>query len=177
MWALAAASSAHLQHMRESLYTSARSAIEALDHDIESSSAACLQVAQAWLLLTHYEFRYMSYRRAWLTAGRAFRIIQLAKLHEIDRLNDVSINMAHPEAWSEAEEKRRTYWLAYCLDRFLNMSDEWPLSLHEEAVSNYSFFFNKILRAKLTSTPALHISPRLGVRLPTQQARPYGLLI
>ncbi|KAJ9483999.1 hypothetical protein VN97_g9391 [Penicillium thymicola] len=137
MWALAAASSAHLQHMRASLYTRARSVIDALDHDIQSSSVACLQVAQAWLLLTHYEFRYMSYRRAWLTAGRAFRIIQLAKLHEIDRLNDVSINMAHPEAWAEAEEKRRTYWLAYCLDRFLNISDEWPLSLHEEAVCIY----------------------------------------
>ncbi|KAJ5592332.1 hypothetical protein N7537_009236 [Penicillium hordei] len=137
MWALAAASSAHLQHMRKSLFTRARSAIDALDHDIESSSAACLQVAQAWLLLTHYEFRYMSYRRAWLTAGRAFRIIQLAKLHEIDRLNGVSINMAHPEAWAEAEEKRRTYWLAYCLDRFLNISDEWPLSLQEEALCIY----------------------------------------
>ncbi|KGO75470.1 Transcription factor, fungi [Penicillium italicum] len=137
MWALAAASSAHLQHMRESLYTRARSGIEALNHDIESSSAACLQAAQAWLLLTHYEFRYMSYRRAWLTAGRAFRIIQLAKLHEIDRLNDVSINMAHPEAWAEAEEKRRTYWLAYSLDRFLNISEEWPLSLHEEALCVY----------------------------------------
>ncbi|KAJ5967946.1 hypothetical protein N7501_004194 [Penicillium viridicatum] len=137
MWALAAASSAHLQHMREYLYTRARSAIDALDHDIESRSAACLQVAQAWLLITHYEFRYMSYRRAWLTGGRAFRIIQLAKLHEIDRLNDVSINMAHPEAWAEAEEKRRTYWLAYCLDRFLNISDEWPLSLHEEALCIY----------------------------------------
>ncbi|OQE09056.1 hypothetical protein PENVUL_c007G03771 [Penicillium vulpinum] len=137
MWALAAASSAHLQDMRESLYTRARSRIEALDYDIESSSAACLQAAQTWLLLTHYEFRYMSYRRAWLTAGRAFRIIQLAKLHEIDRLNDVSINMAHPEAWAEAEEKRRTYWLAYCLDRFLNISDEWPLSLHEGALCIY----------------------------------------
>ncbi|KAJ5210900.1 hypothetical protein N7491_010715 [Penicillium cf. griseofulvum] len=137
MWALAAASSAHLQHMRESLYTSARSGIEALDQDIESNSAACLQTAQAWLLLTHYEFRYLSYRRAWLTAGRAFRIIQLAKLHEIDRLNDVTVNMGHPEAWAEAEEKRRTYWLAYCLDRFLNISDEWPLSLHEEALCIY----------------------------------------
>lgn len=179
MWALAAASSAHLQHMRESLYTRARSGIEALDRDIESSSAACLQAAQTWLLLTHYEFRYMGYRRAWLTAGRAFRIIQLAKLHEIDRLNDVSMNMAHPEAWAEAEEKRRTYWLAYCLDRFLNISEEWPLSLHEEAVSNNSLFifFYRILRATLTSSSALRIPPRIGVRFPTQQASHYGLLI
>jgi hypothetical protein len=121
----------------------------------------------------------MGYRRAWLTAGRAFRIIQLAKLHEIDRLNDVSMNMAHPEAWAEAEEKRRTYWLAYCLDRFLNISEEWPLSLHEEAVSNNSLFifFYRILRATLTSSSALRISPRIGVRFPTQQTSHYGLLI
>ncbi|KAJ5124097.1 transcriptional regulator family: Fungal Specific TF [Penicillium bovifimosum] len=136
MWLLAAASSAHLQHMRESLYTRARHAIEALDHEISPDSAACLQTAQAWILLTHYEYRYMNYRRAWLTAGRAFRIIQLAKLHEIDRQN-LGVNMAHTEAWTEAEEKRRTYWLAYCLDRLLNISDEWPLSLHDEALYIY----------------------------------------
>lgn len=157
MWALAAASSAHLQHMRESLYSRARSGIETLDHDIESRGAACLQAAQAWLLLTHYEFRYMSYRRAWLTAGRAFRIIQLAKLHEIDRLNNISINMAHPEAWAEAEEKRRTFWLAYCLDRFLNISDEWPLSLNDEAVSNYSFLQNALSDTNISSYA--YISP------------------
>lgn len=132
---MAAAASAHLQHMRESLYRRARAKLEALDNDIEAASAASLQAAQAWLLVTHYEFRYMGYRRAWLTAGRAFRIIQLAKLHEIDRLNDVGITIALPEIWAEEEEKRRTYWLAYCLDRFLNITDEWPLSLHEEAVS------------------------------------------
>lgn len=135
MWAMAAASSAHLQHMRESLYRRARSKLEALDNDIDSTNAASLQVAQAWLLITHYEFRYTGYRRAWLTAGRAFRIIQLEKLHEIDRFNDVGISMSIPEIWTEIEEKRRTYWLAYCLDRFLNITDECPLSLHEEAVS------------------------------------------
>ncbi|KAJ5554984.1 transcriptional regulator family: Fungal Specific TF [Penicillium sp. DV-2018c] len=137
MWLLAASSSAHLQHMRESLYTRMRHGFEALDHEISDVSAASLQTAQAWILLTHYELRYMSYRRAWLTAGRAFRIIQLAKLHEIDRQDDIGVNMVHPEAWTEAEEKRRTYWLAYCLDRLLNISDEWPLSLHDEALCIY----------------------------------------
>lgn len=175
MWALAAASSAHLQHMRKTLYTRARSGIEALDHEIESSSAACLQAAQTWLLLTHYEFRYMSYRRAWLTAGRAFRLIQLAKLYETDRLDDISSNMAHPEAWAEAEEKRRTYWLAYCLDRFLNISDEWPLSLQEEAVSNTYTVTGALEYAHPLS--ALCILACLRVKLSTQQASNYGLFI
>jgi hypothetical protein len=142
MWALAAASSPHLQHIRVSLYRRARSKLEALDSNIESTDAASLQAAQAWLLITNYEFRYMGYRRAWLTAGRAFRIIQLAKLHEMDRLNDVGLNITLPEIWAEAEEKRRTYWLAYCLDRLLNISEEWPLSLQEEAVGTTAIATN-----------------------------------
>lgn len=175
MWALAAASSAHLQHMRESLYTRARSSIETLDHEFESANAACLQAAQTWLLLTHYEFRYMSYRRAWLTAGRAFRLIQLAKLYEIDRNDNISLNMAHPEAWAEAEEKRRTYWLAYCLDRFLNISDEWPLSLHEEAVSSKIFSISFLFFSSLTTIPALYIPPCFGIGLSTHQTSHDGI--
>lgn len=134
MWTLAACASAHLQHMRESLYACARSKLEALDNKDDFTDAATLAQAQAWLLLTHYEFRYMHYRRAWITAGRAFRIIQLTKLHEIDRLSNTVLNLAVPETWVEIEEKRRTLWLAYCLDRFVNITNEWPLSLHEEAV-------------------------------------------
>ncbi|KAJ5864573.1 uncharacterized protein N7529_006489 [Penicillium soppii] len=151
MWALAAASSPHLQHIRVSLYRRARSKLEALDSNIESTDAASLQAAQAWLLITNYEFRYMGYCRAWLTAGRAFRIIQLAKLHEMDRLNDVGLNITMPEIWAEAEEKRRTYWLAYCLDRLLNISEEWPLSLQEEAVGTAAIATNLQLRTKNAS--------------------------
>jgi hypothetical protein len=142
MWALAAAASAHLQHMRESLYLCARSKLEALDNQIDCASSASLQSAQGWLLLTHYEFRYMNYSRAWITAGRAFRIIQLMKLHEIDRFHTTALDLAFTEPWAEIEEKRRTFWLAYCLDRFLNISDQWPLTLHEEPVRKlHSFQF------------------------------------
>lgn len=163
MWTMAAAGSAHLQHMRESLYKRARTKLEALDNDIETANAASLQAAQAWLLVTHYEFRYMGYRRAWLTAGRAFRIIQLAKLHEVDRLNDVEVTLSLPDLWTEAEEKRRTYWLAYCLDRFLNITYEWSLSLNEEAVrppptecncANFCSFTHISLLPKQTSSMA-----------------------
>jgi hypothetical protein len=136
MWALAAAASAHLQHMRESFYLCARSKLEALDSQIDSAVCASLQSAQGWLLLTHYEFRYMNYSRAWITAGRAFRIIQLMKLHEIDRFHTTALDLAFTEPWAEIEEKRRTFWVAYCLDRFLNISDQWPLTLHEEPVRN-----------------------------------------
>jgi hypothetical protein len=146
MWALAAAASAHLQHMRESLYLCARSKLEALDNQLDCASSGSLQSAQAWLLLTHYEFRYMNYSRAWITAGRAFRIIQLMKLHEIDRFHTTALDLAFNEPWAEIEEKRRTFWLAYCLDRFLNISDQLPLTLREEPVRmSHSFQFPQTL--------------------------------
>jgi hypothetical protein len=176
MWALAAAASAHLQHMRESLYTRARSELEALDNDVESTSTASLQAAQAWLLLTHYEFRYMGYCRAWLTASRAFRIIQLAKLHEIDWLNEIDVDTVHREVWAEAEERRRTYWLAYCLDRLLNISDEWPLILQQEAVS-YPTISTQLQNNHADIVLALHLPTCLRVRLPAQQAYRYNLSV
>lgn len=167
MWTLAAAASAHLQHMCEALYNSARARLEALDSDLAARSAdeydgrdddddddgnggggGTLQQAQAWVLLVHYELRYMQYRRAWLTAGRAFRVIQLARLHEVDRLTmmagaDLAGTPGMPlgAGQVELEERRRTFWLAYCLDRFVNINREWPLSLHEEMVSIFLFYF------------------------------------
>ncbi|OQD79589.1 hypothetical protein PENANT_c047G06132 [Penicillium antarcticum] len=134
MWALAAAATAHLQHMRDSLYLCARCKLEALDNQTDCASSASLQAAQGWLLVTHYEFRYMNYSRAWITAGRAFRIIQLMKLYEIDRYHTTALDLSFAEPWTEIEEKRRTFWLAFCLDRLLNISDQWPLTLHEEPV-------------------------------------------
>lgn len=140
MWALAASASAHLQNMRESLYTLARSRLEALDESEDLVGSATLEQAQAWLLLTHYEFRYMHFRRAWITAGRAFRIIQLFKLHEVERFTDPDLSMTSPEVWVEMEERRRTFWVAYCLDRFVNVAHEWPLTLQEEAVRSHHHF-------------------------------------
>lgn len=33
------------------------------------------------------------------------------------------------------EEKRRAFWVAYCLDRFISVHNELPLTLNEEVVS------------------------------------------
>jgi hypothetical protein len=33
------------------------------------------------------------------------------------------------------EEKRRAFWVAYCLDRFISVQNGLPLTLNEEVVS------------------------------------------
>ncbi|PTB48197.1 hypothetical protein M431DRAFT_100506 [Trichoderma harzianum CBS 226.95] len=108
-----------------------------------------LELVQAWLLLAHYEFLRIDEHQAMLTAGRAFRLVQLARLYDVDESSsggsvddmplhpfDGSDGDEHEEDLSYAitEEKRRTFWLAFNFDRFLCSRNEWPLTLQEEAV-------------------------------------------
>lgn len=108
-----------------------------------------LELVQAWLLLAHYEFLRIDEHQAMLTAGRAFRLVQLARLYDVDEgssgggVDDIPLNPfdgsdgdEHEEDLSYAitEEKRRTFWLAFNFDRFLCSRNEWPLTLQEEAV-------------------------------------------
>lgn len=60
-----------------------------------------------------------TFRRPWASTGRALRLVQLLKLNGIDsieHLHDVSSDIYNSDA--ETEEKRRTFWMAYCLDRY-----------------------------------------------------------
>ncbi|KAK4447397.1 fungal-specific transcription factor domain-containing protein [Podospora aff. communis PSN243] len=92
-----------------------------------------LEHIQAWLLLAHAELLRAGEQQAMLTAGRAFRLVQMARLHEIDAYEEATTQQ--PEGrFAEIEEKRRTFWQAFCLDRFLCLRNEWPLTLHDEMV-------------------------------------------
>jgi hypothetical protein len=71
------------------------------------------------------------HRSAWMSAGRAFRLVQLMRLHEIDSPTKLPV----PEAdLIETEEKRRVFWMAYFLDHLLSMRNNWPITLNEHVV-------------------------------------------
>ncbi|KAJ5382599.1 hypothetical protein N7517_000510 [Penicillium concentricum] len=104
-----------------------------------------IEMIQAWLLLAHYDLLRVDEHQAMVTAGRAFRLVQLARLYDVDEGSNVE-DMPNNPAGSEgdqcegnlsyivAEEKRRTFWLAFSFDRFLCSRNEWPLTLQEDAV-------------------------------------------
>lgn len=105
-----------------------------------------IEQTQSWLLVAHYELLCKHEHQAMLTAGRAIRMVQLARLHDIDAYNMslMSLGVETPlsststladESFTETEEKRRTFWLAYCFDRFCLMRSACPPSLQEESVS------------------------------------------
>jgi hypothetical protein len=128
MWTLAASFSSQFRHIRDALYAHTKGMLEALEMDTPNGDIAVEQ-AQAWTLLAIYEFMGVNYRRGWMSAGRCFRLVQLMKLHEIDGPGGLP-----PLSWVEIEERRRTFWMAYALDRFINLLNRLPLTLNEQVV-------------------------------------------
>ncbi|RMZ82268.1 hypothetical protein DV738_g1893, partial [Chaetothyriales sp. CBS 135597] len=132
MRTMAAAASAQYRGLVKVLYAETRRMLEA--HVVTSEVAAVgelmacdsvpLEQIQAWLLLAHYESLRMDEQQAMLTARRAFRLVQMAHLYDVDAADDVPPPVpAEPEllddSFVDAEEKRRTFWLAFTFDRFL----------------------------------------------------------
>jgi hypothetical protein len=131
MWTLAMALSSQFEASRTPLYNETRQMLEALDMAEDDVARVRIEQVQAWLLIAFYEFSRVNFRRGWVSAGRAFRLVQLAKLHEIDSPG-VGLDGGDPVL---VEERRRTFWVAYCLDRLICMKSQWPLTLVEEVVS------------------------------------------
>lgn len=136
MWALTTCASAQYQELRERLHAHARLVLEGMDYDESSSASPSVEQAQAWILITHYEFCYMNPQRAWITMGRAIRVIQLLRLHELDRQTIAPIDQS-AEDWNILEDQRRTFWGAYTLDLYVNFCNNRPLGFQEETVIYY----------------------------------------
>ncbi|KAL4734361.1 hypothetical protein BDV11DRAFT_198333 [Aspergillus similis] len=127
MRTVAAAMSAQFRRFADSLYIETSRVVKELD-TIERTPS--LEQIQAVLLLAHYELLRMEERRAMGTVRQCFRLIQLARLHDTDRSTDASA----VGDFVKEEEIRRTFWVAYCFDRFLSSRHEWSLTLQEEAI-------------------------------------------
>ncbi|RDW76678.1 Asperfuranone cluster transcription factor afoA [Aspergillus mulundensis] len=150
MRTLAAAMSSHYQ-LGEQLYSETRVLLETHSQTPATPRDKIpLEHIQAWLLLSHYELLRMGVHQAMLTAGRAFRLVQMARLSELDASADLQLSPVSPspslslslssgvessESFVDAEEGRRTFWLAFCFDRLLCLQNEWPLTLQEEMIS------------------------------------------
>ena len=142
MWTLAASLSAQLQHIRDSLYERTRIMLDSLEAKDTNTDFADIEHVQARILLLIYDFMRTNYQRGWMSAGRCFRLLQLMRLYEIDAPENVARrnNAVETESWIKVEEKRRTFWMAFSLDRFISIRHEWPLTLSEQVVSTSPTF-------------------------------------
>lgn len=128
--------SSQFENMREILYNETRQMLE--EGDLGDKNTVLIEHLQAWILITYYEFLRSSYQRAWFSAGRVFRLVQLLRLYELDsptRYFPVRSVRGGENDEIETEEKRRAFWVAYCLDRLISVQNGLPLTLNEEVVS------------------------------------------
>lgn len=135
MWTIATAFSAQYRALGKSLYLQAQqlASFDGAQRELPWDTADLqLEQTQACLLLAAYEFVCMDRDCTLLTAARVYRMVQAAGLHNID----VGISQAtDEETMIVNEEKRRTFWAAFCLDRLVTAQDSLQITLQEETVS------------------------------------------
>ncbi|ELR03676.1 hypothetical protein GMDG_06319 [Pseudogymnoascus destructans 20631-21] len=147
MRAVAAAVSAQYRPLSSMLCAESRRVLEQMDADGAGDCGETpIEQIQAWLLVAHWELLCKHEHQAMLTAGRGIRMVQLARFHDVDACSVpfMSLGAESPlvspsllsgdETFAQVEEKRRTFWLAYCFDRFCLMRSGCPLSLQEDSI-------------------------------------------
>ncbi|KAI0478561.1 putative Zn(II)2Cys6 transcription factor [Xylariaceae sp. FL0804] len=146
MWTLASSLSSQFQVSVRQLYGKTRQLLLALESD-ELCQHISIEQAQAWLLLAIYELTCNDYHRGMMSAGVAFRLVQMMRLYEVDapqhpqstpvqaqcqaRLGPSGLVQ---EDWIDAETRRRTFWLAYTIDRFTSTVDGLQLCFDDRMI-------------------------------------------
>lgn len=98
--------------------------------------------AQAWSLISGYEAENMCLARAWVSAGRCTRMVQMMNFHRLDGETEIPKQMIPPPRdWLELEERRRTFWAAFCSDRYSCAGSGWPMAIDERDVNGTYLLF------------------------------------
>ncbi|KAJ3521257.1 hypothetical protein NM208_g13380 [Fusarium decemcellulare] len=147
MRAIAASMSFQFRCHSDRLYLMAKQLLEGLDGSELglpwTSGEIHLEQTQAWLLLAHYELLTTEKYPLPMTVRRALRLVHLSRLHcsdpnELSKGGSLSKTESLDSSDSDfvaTEERRRTFWIAFCLDRFMSGYEESLPTIHEEIVS------------------------------------------
>ncbi|KAL2801777.1 fungal-specific transcription factor domain-containing protein [Aspergillus granulosus] len=140
MWTVAASLSAQFRTLRDSLYQETRRMLDALDSQSQRTDPnGSIELAQAWVLICVYEYMQLSPPQAWMSAGRCCRLVLGMRLYELDDPNNPVMVARDQETnlidWTGLEERRRTFWMAYSLDRFISFQNGLPFTLNEQLIA------------------------------------------
>lgn len=135
MWCLAAGVTDRYSDLHHHFYQRARKYVE-MD-EMKGHGQGCLTLAhvQTWLLISHYESKMMFFPRAWMSTGRTVRMAQMMSLHKLDVVETgCKQALPPPRDWIEREERRRTFWSAYCADRYASICTGWPMAIDNKDI-------------------------------------------
>ncbi|KAK9487961.1 hypothetical protein V1527DRAFT_458974 [Lipomyces starkeyi] len=132
VWTTAASMSAKYRQYAGVFYTRTRKYLEQVQMRGHGEQIVALAFTQAWILVSLYEYKVMFFPRAWLSAGIACRSAIMLQANVMDsNLTGVKQCLPPPSDWIEVEERRRTFWCAFCADRYASVGTGWPLIVDE----------------------------------------------
>ncbi|KAI1206436.1 uncharacterized protein F4807DRAFT_439078 [Annulohypoxylon truncatum] len=135
IWTQACAVADKYADLKDLFYQRARKYVEADYVKGYGEHMISVAHAQTHVLLASYEFRMMYFPRAWMSTGAAVRLCQMIGLHRLDGSGlDVKQCLPPPRDWTEREERRRTFWMAFCKDRYASIGTGWPMTIDERDV-------------------------------------------
>ncbi|KAJ5560329.1 hypothetical protein N7513_002728, partial [Penicillium frequentans] len=91
-----------------------------------------LSHCQAWILMSIYELRMVLLPRAWVSVGKASSLSLIIGLNQLDGPSQsVKMCMPPPKDWVEGEERRRVFWMAFCIDQYASIATGRPMLIDE----------------------------------------------
>ncbi|CAG8950541.1 hypothetical protein HYFRA_00002748 [Hymenoscyphus fraxineus] len=177
MWAAAASVVEKYFDLKDHFYQRARKYVEMDSLKGHGEHMISVANAQTHVLLASYEFKMMYFPRAWVSTGTAIRLCQMMGLHRLDGAGlDVKQCLPPPRDFTEREERRRTFWMAFCEDRYASIGTGWPMTIDEKDIlsdlpsSEEAFEMSKTettqsLADALDPSGACKLSPFAGVVL------------
>jgi hypothetical protein len=141
VWALGAAFSddPQLRSYKDIFYTRARRALtELLDTALDSLKPHRISTLQTLVLLTWFEFLHAIFGHAWMNCGKASRMSVYFNLMRLDEPH-LFCKQTLPEIrdWIDQEERRRTFWAAFILDRFASLGTGWASAFTEDDITTF----------------------------------------
>ncbi|PLN85367.1 putative C6 transcription factor Prf [Aspergillus taichungensis] len=156
-WCHAASVTDKYSGLHELFYQRARKYAELEEMKGLGEGIVSVSHCQTWLLIATYEFRMMFFPRAWLSVGKAARLAFMMGLNRLDG-PDLEVKKTLPPArdWTEKEERRRVFWMTFCVDRYASVGTGWPVVMDERDITtNLPATEEAFIKSKPESTARL----------------------
>ncbi|PON25361.1 fungal specific transcription factor domain-containing protein [Trichoderma gamsii] len=126
MGALAASSVPELQDYASFYHEQARNLIDLCERQESGDSLGNISFLEAYVILTLYELNQPNFARAYLTLGRAIKLVQILGLDSVkSKLGSARWGFSkepnHSISLAEQEERRRVFWSLFILDSFASL--------------------------------------------------------
>jgi len=135
VWAVAAVGAKEHCSQSGEYYTKARHLVEASAVADPRSTQFGLWCTQAWLHLAMHDMMCGRFALVWMNTCQAIRLLQIGNVHNLDMTNPCSRSQDSMSShWSHAEESRRAFWFAFCMDKSAFVGKGLPSLINEKDV-------------------------------------------